>query len=282
MRVMTYNILEGFRKDGALDQERIDACLRVIDRIRPDVLVLNEALYCESHAGIHTDYAELLGFSHSATMLYAEAWGNVILSQYPIARQGTLQIYNRGALAAEIRTPDGLFTVATYHPHPSRFPENKAIDFGRLADVGQEIPFVVLGDFNAVSPADQPDVVRLQRGFATLMGDADKGLHSLLRFIEGGQHVFEALSEQGFHDLVPPAGRKMTLPTDMLNLVKDTAMRIDHIWGSSSIASIDGEVVHDADTEIASDHHPVWADIAIFQPVLTPVSTRHKRYAHSL
>jgi hypothetical protein len=42
----------------------------------PDILVLNEALFCRTYAG-------LFGYPYHAASLYDDAWGNAILSRHP-------------------------------------------------------------------------------------------------------------------------------------------------------------------------------------------------------
>ena len=56
-----------------------------------------------------------------------------------------MRIYNRGGLIAIIDTPGGQLSVASYHPHPGRYPENKALDFGQLVG-GLTGPVIVCGD----------------------------------------------------------------------------------------------------------------------------------------
>jgi endonuclease/exonuclease/phosphatase family metal-dependent hydrolase len=79
------------------------------------------------------------------------ALGNAILSQHPITRSQELNIYNRGGLIAVLATPLGALTVASYHPHPLRRPENKADAFAAMV-AALAGPLLVCGDFNAISP----------------------------------------------------------------------------------------------------------------------------------
>src|SRR4051794_23541023 len=144
LRIVSFNILEGFRpvtpeatERRHIDRERADAALALIGELAPDLLVLNEALFCRQHAGRMVDYGELFGFPYQAAALYDGAWGNAILSRYPIAKSEEMRIYNRSGLAALVNGPvngsgDGRFTVASYHPHPHRYPDNKALDFARM------------------------------------------------------------------------------------------------------------------------------------------------------
>src|SRR5262245_46251629 len=68
------------------------AAVALVRALDPDILVLNEALFCRAHAGTAVDYGGLFAFRHAAAALYDGAWGNVILSQHPITRSAELRI----------------------------------------------------------------------------------------------------------------------------------------------------------------------------------------------
>jgi len=174
LRLVSFNILEGLKPIDPLAKERrlIDrnrsaAAMSLIADLKPDIMVVNEALYCRLYAGRKVDYAELFGFPHHVAALYDGAWGNAILSRFPIAQSKEMRIYNRGGLSALIETPMGNVTIASYHPHPKRYPENKAQDFAKLLS-GADGPLIVCGDFNCISPQDDIDRDCLIEGIVTL------------------------------------------------------------------------------------------------------------------
>jgi hypothetical protein len=111
MRLVSFNILEGFRPLAAssaerrlMDRDRAEAARTVVAELSPDILVLNEALFCRQHGGREVDYAALFGFRCAAVALYEEEWGNAILSRFPIVASSEMRIYNRGGLLATIET----------------------------------------------------------------------------------------------------------------------------------------------------------------------------------
>ena len=266
IRLVSYNILEGLRPIPSIaidrrliDRERAAAVKAVVTDLAPDILVLNEALFCRLHAGRTVDYGELFGFPYQAAALYDEAWGNAILSRYPIAKSQEMRIYNRGGLVAAVDTPTGQLSIASYHPHPGRYPENKAHDFTRLvADVGG--PLIVCGDMNCISPEDAVDRIGMIEAFESFSKDPETAVD---RFIQSGKSVFDALGEIGFRDAIPSDGRRFTMPTDLINSDKRSAMRIDHVLANKTIDVVSGEVIHSADSNRASDHHPVMLDFRI-------------------
>jgi endonuclease/exonuclease/phosphatase family metal-dependent hydrolase len=265
-RIVSFNILEGFRPiDGdaterrQIDRERSDAALGLIRELAPDFLVLNEALFCRQHAGRMVDYGELFGFPYQAAALYDGAWGNAILSRHPIAKSEEMHIYNRSGLSALIDSPGGRFTIASYHPHPSRYPDNKALDFARMI-AGVTGPLILCGDLNCINPEDAIDRPRLITAFRQFAASPEIAVDQL---IESGRMVFGALGESGLHDAIPPAGRRYSIPTDMLNRDKGSAVRIDHILVNDAIEVVTGEVVHSAASNLASDHHPVMIEFRV-------------------
>jgi endonuclease/exonuclease/phosphatase family metal-dependent hydrolase len=266
LRLVSYNILEGLRPLGgdaaerrALDRDRAACAKAVVADLKPDILVLNEALFCRAHDGHELDYAEIFDFPHQAAALYDGAWGNAILSRFAIQGAREFRIHDRGGLVVAIETPSGALTVASYHPHPDRSPSDKARDLSALiAEV--EGPLLLCGDLNSINPDDAIDVDGLIAGFAAFSPTPKP---SARRFVESGDVVFAALTGLGLRDAVPASGRRYSVPTDLINPDKQSAMRIDHILANSDVAVIAGEVVHSAATNRASDHHPVMVDFTL-------------------
>jgi endonuclease/exonuclease/phosphatase family metal-dependent hydrolase len=170
-----------------------------------------------------------------------------------------MRIHDRGGLVAVIALPAGEVTVASYHPHPNRQPEAKASDFVRLvSDVTGAL--IVCGDLNCISPDDRIDREQLVAAFRSFSSDAEVVVN---RFLESGRQVFAALGALGLRDAVPPSGRRYSIPTDLINADKSSAMRIDHVLANGAVDVIAGEVVHSAATNRASDHHPVMVEFRI-------------------
>jgi len=266
MRLVSFNILEGLRPTPAdeaerrrLDRERAEAAKEVVADLDPDILVLNEALFCRAYEGRHVDYANLFGYQHEASALYGGSWGNAILSRHPISASQEFRIYNRGGLRATINAPSGRLSLASYHPHPHRYPENKARDFAELV-AGVRGPLIVCGDLNSISPEDVVDRAALEMAFRDF---ADNPKEVVGRFIDSGAAVFAELAALGLRDAVPAEGRRYSIPTDLINPDKRSGIRIDHILANEMIKVISGEVVHSAASNRASDHHPVMIEFEI-------------------
>lgn len=266
LRLLSFNILEGLRpleaspsERRSIDRDRREAARSVVSELAPDILVLNEALFCREFADKVVDYGDVFGFPFQAAALYDDAWGNAILSRLPITNSQEMRIYNRGGLIATIDTIEGPLSVASYHPHPRRYPENKALDFARLVS-GLTGPALVSGDLNCISPEDPIDRRELVKAFRSFATNAEIAVD---QFIDSGKHVFSALSELGFKDAVPLVGRRYSIPTDLINRDKSSGIRVDHILKNDLVEVLAGEVVHTPATNRASDHHPVMLDFKI-------------------
>lgn len=283
-RLVAWNILEGMfqaRADGAdrrvPDESRRRAAVDLVARLKPDILVLNEALYCEEAFGQREDYAALFGFPHAASRLYDGSWGNAILSRHPIAdtvstiihRAGANQ--DRGLLAVRLAFPEGEAWVATYHPHPQRRPRKRLEDYDGFLPLLPG-PLLFAGDMNAVSPEDAPDAAALARGFERFRAP-DVARREVERFIEAGRVLFRDVAPRfGLRDAMPPAERRHTIPTPMLSTDVSGAMRIDFILANGGIAVDKAWVVREPEADVASDHYPVAADFRLAMPGVPGVS----------
>lgn len=260
MTLISFNILEGFRPLEAveaerrhLDRERAEIARNLVHNHNPDILILNEALFCREYGDRSIDYGDLFDFPFQTSALYDNEWGNAILSKFEIEHAEEMKIYNRGGLISRIATKEGPVTIASYHPHPKRFPAHKAEDFSRLVQ-GLEGPVILGGDFNCIHPEDPLDHDLLVSGFQRF---SDHPMELLAQFVDSGRHVFSTLADRGFEDAIPPEKRRYTIPTDLISTDKSSAIRIDHILANELVEILDGEIIQDQDSNLASDHHPV-------------------------
>jgi hypothetical protein len=81
-----------------MDEKRLHLAQNVIGRLKPDILILNEALWCNKYQGQYIDYKALFGFEFDFGHLYQKEWGNVILSRFPIVSTHVFSIHNRSGI----------------------------------------------------------------------------------------------------------------------------------------------------------------------------------------
>ena len=277
-RLISWNILEGLLQPSAgetdhrlPDESRRRAAVTLIGRLKPDLLVLNEALYCEEAFGQFEDYAALFDFPHAASRLYDGSWGNAILSRHPIIDVVATTIHrsrssqDRGMLAGKVKFPEGETWIATYHPHPQRRPRKRVEDYAEFLPLLPG-PLLLAGDMNAISPDDDPDVAALAHGFERFRA-SDMAQREVERFVEAGRLLFkEVLPRFGLHDAMPPAERGYTIPTAMLSTDISSAMRIDYVMVNGGIGIDKGWVIRDPEADIASDHYPIAVDFRLSKP----------------
>jgi endonuclease/exonuclease/phosphatase family metal-dependent hydrolase len=266
LRVMSWNILEGahrHREEGqppTWDYARKHAMAALVRELDPDVLILNEALWAEEADGYRVPYGEWLGYPHMVADVYEGVWGNAILSRFPIVAHHALAVPRRSGLWAALEVFGTRWELVTYHPHPDRRPENKAHDFGALLNLATpDVPFLIAGDFNAINPADHPDLDQLAEGFARFAADPRAAAR---RFIESGEAIFPVLQARGLRDALD-ASAGHSIPTDWLSTDKGSAMRIDHLWVNDRVQVVQADILRQGRAERASDHYPICADLLV-------------------
>ena len=228
VRVMTYNLHNGFSPTGYLGME---ALAMVIEESRPDIVALQEV----SRGWVISGRVDMLTWlSHRLDMPYVSGptadplWGNTILSRYPIIKHESHELpprdlfILRGFTSARIDLGDGnrLRIIATHYHHLEEDSEVRQVQSTSLVQfLNGTSNTVVLGDFNAESAAPEMETLR-QAGLIDAAGTVD---HS---------------------------------PADTFNSV-DPYQRIDYVWVSADLQV--SEVFVPVTT--ASDHLPVIAVI---------------------
>ena len=228
VRVMTYNLHNGFNPDGYLGME---ALAMVIEESRPDIIALQEI----SRGWVISGRVDMLTWlSQRLDMPYVSGptadplWGNAILSRYPIIEHENYELpprnlfILRGFTSAVIDLGDGnrLRIIATHFHHLEGDSEVRQVQSASLVRfLDGTSNTVVLGDFNAEPAAPEMETLR-QTG------------------------------------LIDAAGLVNPSPADTFNSV-DPYQRIDYVWVSADLQV--SEVFVPVTT--ASDHLPVIAVI---------------------
>lgn len=241
VRLATYNIHKCRGLDGRVRPDRIAQVLRELDA---DVIALQEVVCIEGKSREHQQaryIAEELGYHvrlGENRRHKGGAYGNVLLSRYPIHHPQNYDISargreRRGCLKADIHLDDGsVLHVFNIHLGTSFFERRhqarKLVDLGVLAD--SELPGtrVVLGDFN----------------------EWTRGLVSRLL----KSHFQSA-------DIRSHLGRARTYP-GVLPL-----LHLDHIYFDEALHLESLSLHRSRAALVASDHLPLVADFRILAPV---------------
>ncbi len=269
VRVLTYNI-HGWRDaHGQCDVPRLARIIRDADA---DIVALNEVFHpfapddqaLPALQRLADAVAMQWAFGVALTPRFAfaplAAYGNAVLTRYPLlahaghhlpAAEGHEQ---RGLLEARVLLPDGKRTLSLYVTHLDQHSE--AMRMKQVAALLQWTvrdrarPHLLLGDFNALAPADfAADPAAL----AALAIQPE-----LQRLTAEGLQVVQRLLQRGYTDAHVAAGvPEPTFPAAA------PQVRIDYIWLSASLAPAlrRCQRYSSVDTTAASDHLPLLAEL---------------------
>jgi endonuclease/exonuclease/phosphatase family metal-dependent hydrolase len=155
LRFLTYNIRHGEGVDGWVSNRRI---ARVIERIEPDVVGLNEVWHLRGLWDQPLEIATILDMEHSFGanhVRWVQSLGNMVL-----AREGALLstnnmalpggIESRGALLAEILVDGRTVVFVSTHLSLGRRTRTEQIHY--LAEnLPNDVPLVLAGDMNCLA-----------------------------------------------------------------------------------------------------------------------------------
>ncbi|MCK5642710.1 MAG: endonuclease/exonuclease/phosphatase family protein, partial [Gammaproteobacteria bacterium] len=169
VRIMTYNLHNGFNTDGRLDME---ALARVIEESNPDVVALQEisrGWLISGRLDMLTWLSQRLEMPYISGPTADSLWGNAILSNFPILEYANYELpprdlpIKRGFTAALIDIGDGqiLQVVANHFHHPEEGSAIRQVQSEVIVDFYSGVGSVVyLGDFNAEPDTTEMEMLR--------------------------------------------------------------------------------------------------------------------------
>jgi exodeoxyribonuclease-3 len=274
LKVMTYNLLYAWHeREGAtmlFHDDRADAARGVVRAEAPDVLGLTEAVYCGlSGRLLRPDYARLFELEHLFTAGYEGEWACCLLSRYPILSAERLPLGRGGGRSDGAAWVSGVravlacggreLQVDVVHPSP-HVSEAERVEALRPLLASARRPYILMGDFNALSdedPYDRETLVRQLRGSVPdPEGLADRMLD---------RQLIASIRAQGLTDTLPVPERGHTLPTRLPrpNATQGAQLRIDYIFTSREMQVTRATIVRGDAADRASDHYPVVAEMVL-------------------
>jgi len=184
IRIMTYNLHQGFDTDGYLGME---ALARVIDGTGADVIAMQEisrGWYINSSLDMLPWLSQRLEMRYLFGPAADPIWGNAILSRYPILEHGLGTVpkgdgvMKRGYIWARLDVGNGeeLLVIATHLHHIETEHEVRIPQIQTILDFWDEREStIILGDMNSWPDSPEMDLFRdagLQDAFA-LVGRGD-------------------------------------------------------------------------------------------------------------
>jgi endonuclease/exonuclease/phosphatase family metal-dependent hydrolase len=267
LRVMTYNLLYAFHeRQGQTMQyheERAHAAREVVRAEAPDILGLTEAIYCGFGGRIlRPDYVSMFGLPHLYAAGFEGDFGNCLLSRVPLVQAARVSLGKTvlGNEPSAIRaTLENGLHVDLVHPSPRvREAERVAAMAPILSSFTR--PYVLMGDFNALSDEDPYDAATLVR---ELTGNVPDPQALAARMLD--RQLIAEVRRHGLVETLAPADRTHTLPTtlDRPHATQGARLRLDYIFVSPEIRVHGAHVVKTPGTELVSDHYPVVADLEL-------------------
>ena len=267
LKVISYNIWNGF--EWGKDEERQQNLIKWMQSQKPDVVALQE----------------LCGYTREKLLEDAKKWGHsyaeiLKTSGYPVGLTSSkpIQVVERvledmhhGALHCKTWGID--FLVVHFSPFSfQKRRQESAVMLKKLAEIEKtQDQFMVLGDFNAVSPFDA-DLYKNNPGLLEAKKQSEKQ-HDHVRNLFHGQLEYGVLSSFLSFPLIDVVQKftsgwdqRVSSPTQVFEKKKGEgrskhSTRIDYILTSAILGKkcINARVQNNAATFYLSDHYPVVA-----------------------
>ena len=271
IKVISYNIWNGF--DWGKDPIRREKVISWVSAQKPDVVALEE----------------LCGFTDEKLSMLAKAWGHnyveIVKSDgYPVGitsskpiiiKERILKNMHHGALHCQ--TWDIDFMVVHFSPfsHVKRH-EEAGIILSKLSEIRKQRDwYIVLGDFNAVSPFDA-EFYKGKDAMIESMKTSEEQ-HTHVRNLLEGELEYGAISTylgfpmidvvQSYTDCLD---QRISCPTQVFEKSKGegrdiNSKRIDYILASPELAKDcqSAKVANGEQTWYLSDHYPVVAEFRL-------------------
>jgi len=251
LRLISYNILEGMKLDQTTGKTELAAWVRSMN---PDILALQEAnrFTQESLERLAVSY----GHPYVVTNIKkGDNYPVALTSKYPIEVIAKItEGVSHGAIHVRIRGVN--IVVLHLWPHATgsndhtdgnsyRMAEITAFLDGTLKAHPGEVRWLMMGDFNSVSPLDADD---LPGGI---------GLN---------YDVHTKILGSGYHDLMRSYRGYFIPSCPTAAFAGGNATRIDFIYGSSAMLSdmTCVETVRDDFTDTRSDHYPLMTEFRVY------------------
>ncbi|MET0422317.1 MAG: endonuclease/exonuclease/phosphatase family protein [Actinoplanes sp.] len=252
---MTWNI-----KTGGGD--RLDAIARVIVREEPDVLCLQELRGFDRHGGARMRrLADGVGMApYVARSIFGQPVAVLVRPPLRLGRQHavTWRLHHAAAIVT-VPTAAGELTVVSTHLNPFSPPKRyrEAVWLAHRYRSADGLALVA-GDLNGLDPGtDHTETLAAQPAMFRRRHTDGEGVVDT--------RGLEAFGAAGFVDLWKTAGTgtPLTVPTTRGGGREFSRMRLDYLLASPALAEHAKNVwvVRGDETEFASDHYPLRADL---------------------
>ena len=150
LRVMTYNVQQGYSEDG---QKNFEEQIKLIRSVDPDLLGIQETdtnRIAGGNADLVRYFADHLNmYSYYGPKTVPGTFGIALLSKYPIQQPRTFYMYSEGeqtaTIAAQVEVAGKIFNIYVTHlGNDGPIVQQEAI----LEEIGDSDDVIAVGDFN--------------------------------------------------------------------------------------------------------------------------------------
>jgi len=280
LKIVWYNVLRGFHKkelDGSFtfEQKRFFAVKKIIKSLNPDFLFIGEGDFnprckIKGEKVKIIDYKKEFGFPY---FYYSKPdktsrKGEVILSKISFKvknfSKGDYSNENYTDLKCFFKLNKKEILVEIIHPYPT-IPEKEKANFVKKILKGKKENYLLLGDFNALSPDDKYEKENLFKLFSLMAKNkmsAWKNVHDSSKSL-----MIKEVLKSGLKDTFKEKNKKqeITLPTKNYSPFKNkkAGIRLDYIFCSKNFEVLKSKIIKNKLTDIASDHYPIYAELDI-------------------
>ena len=274
IKIGWYNVLRGFhnkKPDGsfAFEPRRLEAARNVVYMIKPDILFIGEGDFnplCKIKGPkIKTiDYQKEFNFPYAYYSKPDETSrkGEVILSRFPIGVNNH-SVKDNTYIKSWFTIEGKKINIDMIHPHPTVLEKDKAEWVGKILDKKEE-PYILLGDYNGLSPKDRYKFDVLVKEFTAFQGSKEKAEANAKDILSCA--MLKKVISSGLTDSYYVCNNtySSTMPTKRYNTTDNKiGMRIDYIFCSKTIRVLRSGIVKNKLADMASDHYPIYAYVDV-------------------
>lgn len=254
VKILSYNVYNGFQSNPVIEKQYTDW----VSKIDPDIVAYQEMnKFTQERI---EKFAQQYGHAH-AVLSKTEGYPVALSSKYPIENvQKITDKMTHVYLYATINNTHVFVVHLSPFSYAKRAAELRLV-LAHAASLPQEEHILIMGDFNAL---DSRDSSQYGEELLNNMQARDKK-HDQTNLNDGAldYSVMDQLSSAGYKDTYWAVNDRYQYSLPTKKYLTRATRRIDYIWANAALEKNDikkAVIIHDADTEVISDHYPVYLE----------------------
>lgn len=250
IKVLSYNIYEGFRGDETL----VKNFKKWADTLNADVIAFQEMKYFTKES--LKSFAAEMGYPYTV-MFYETGLPVALISRYPITDIKSVPS-NLHLIEATILG----YHFFVIHLNPYTYPKRQeeiALIMERVNRISEKDKILMMGDFNNMSPQDAADYDNTSKMNLVVQSELNNPGVKILNNGKIDYSVIQTILDKGFYDTwkMFSATYEKSAPTKLRT--HNNYTRIDYIFVNKTLSNdyAKAYMVKDDFTDYASDHYPM-------------------------